>query len=84
MLVFVSRFVGPAPMDLVFSPTEVLAVFLAAWIAAQICSDGVSTWVEGAQLLAVYAILAIAFLFPAGLENGSGGGPRIINEDNVH
>ncbi|HEY3741490.1 MAG TPA: calcium/proton exchanger [Bryobacteraceae bacterium] len=63
VLVFVSRFVGPAPMDLVFSPTEVLAVFLAAWIAAQICSDGTSNWIEGAQLLAVYAILAIAFYF---------------------
>ena len=63
VLVFVSRFVGPSPMDLVFTPTEVLAVFLAAWIAAQICSDGISNWVEGAQLLAVYAILAIAFYF---------------------
>ena len=63
VLVFVSRVIGPVPMDLVFSPTEVLAVFLAAWIAAQICSDGVSNWVEGAQLLAVYAILAIAFYY---------------------
>ena len=63
VLVFVSRFVGPMPMDLAFSPTEVLAVFLAAWIAVQICSDGLSNWVEGAQLLAVYAILAIAFYF---------------------
>jgi Ca2+:H+ antiporter len=63
VLVFVSRFVGPSPMDLVFSPTEVLAVFVAAWIAAQICSDGISNWIEGAQLLAVYAILAIAFYF---------------------
>ena len=63
VLVFVSRFVGPMPMDLVFTPTEVLAVFVAAWIAAQSCSDGISNWVEGAQLLAVYAILAIAFYF---------------------
>ena len=63
VLVFVSRVIGPSPMDLVFSPTEVLAVFLAAWIAAHICSDGVSNWVEGAQLLAVYAILAIAFYY---------------------
>ena len=63
VLVFLSRFIGPTPMDLVFSPTEVAAVFLAAWIAAQICSDGISNWIEGAQLLAVYAILAIAFYF---------------------
>ena len=63
VLVFVSRFIGPTPMDLVFSPTEVLAVFLAAWIAAQVCSDGISNWMEGAQLLAVYAILGIAFYF---------------------
>ncbi len=63
VLVLVSRVMGPKPMDLVFTPAEVLAVVLSVWIAEQITSDGESNWLEGAQLLAVYAILAIVFFF---------------------
>ena len=63
LLVFASRFVGPAPMDLVFTPAEVLAVFLAVTIAGQIASDGRTNWLEGVQLLCVYAILAVTFYF---------------------
>lgn len=63
VLVLASRWIGPAPMDLVFSPAEVLAVVIAAWIASHICVDGLSNWVEGAQLLAVYLILGLAFYF---------------------
>jgi Ca2+:H+ antiporter len=50
-------------MDLVFTPAEVLAVFLAVLITGQIASDGESNWLEGALLLAVYVILAIVFFF---------------------
>ena len=63
VLVVLSRFIGPAPMDLVFTPAEVLAVFVSVMIAGQIASDGKSNWVEGVQLVCVYAILAIAFYF---------------------
>lgn len=63
VLVFASYFLGPVPMDLVFTPAEVLAVVVAVWITGQICSDGVSNWIEGAQLLAVYIILGIVFYF---------------------
>jgi Ca2+:H+ antiporter len=63
VLVIVSHFIGPRPMDLVFSPAEVLAVFLAVLISGQIASDGESNWLEGAQLLAVYLILALVFFF---------------------
>jgi Ca2+:H+ antiporter len=63
LLVFNSYFVGPAPMDLVFTPAEVLAVFLAVLITYQVVGDGESNWLEGVQLLAVYAILAIIFFF---------------------
>jgi len=63
LLVLLSYAVGPAPMDLVFTPAEVLAVVVTAVIAAQIASDGESNWLEGAMLLAVYVILAIAFYF---------------------
>lgn len=63
VLVLCSRFVGPRPMDLVFSPAEVMAVGLAVLITSQIAGDGESNWLEGAQLLAVYVILAIIFYF---------------------
>ncbi|MBI4893875.1 MAG: hypothetical protein HY821_24880, partial [Acidobacteria bacterium] len=63
VLVLVSRFVGPRPMDLVFSAAEVLAVVLAVVIVGEIASDGESNWLEGAMLLAVYLILGICFYF---------------------
>ncbi len=63
VLVFASYAIGPTPMDLVFTPAEVLAIVVAVWITGQICSDGISNWIEGAQLLAVYVILGIVFFF---------------------
>jgi Ca2+:H+ antiporter len=61
VLVVVSHFIGPRPMDLVFTPAEVLAVFLAVLITGQVAADGESNWLEGVQLLAVYLILAVVF-----------------------
>lgn len=67
LLVFVSLFLGPTPMDLVFTPAEVIAIALAILITGQIAGDGRSNWLEGAQLLVVYVVLGIAFYFlPAG------------------
>ncbi|MBN8732142.1 MAG: calcium/proton exchanger [Acidobacteria bacterium] len=63
LLVVVSYFIAPRPMDLVFTPAEVMASVLAVAISAQIASDGESNWFEGVQLLAVYVILGIAFYF---------------------
>lgn len=63
LLVFLSYFMGPRPMDLLFTPFEVLAVVLSAGIMALITHDGESHWMEGVQLLAVYVILGIAFFF---------------------
>ncbi len=66
LLVFLSYVIGPAPMDLHFTSFEVLAVALSVLIIAQVADDGMSHWMEGVQLLAVYAILALAFyLLPA-------------------
>jgi len=61
VLVFASFVLGPRPMDLAFPPGLVLAVLLAALITGQVAGDGRSDWLEGAQLLAVYLILAITF-----------------------
>jgi Ca2+:H+ antiporter len=62
-LVILSHFMGPQPMDLVFSPAEVLAVFLSVLITSQISSDGESNWLEGVLLLAVYLIVSVVFYF---------------------
>lgn len=63
VLVLLSYVIAPQPMDLVFTIPEVLAVTLAVVVASQIAGDGESNWLEGAQLLAVYAILALVFFF---------------------
>ncbi len=61
VLVFASYVIGPGPMPLVFNGFELAALILAALIANQVTQDGESTWFEGIQLLAVYAIIAVAF-----------------------
>jgi Ca2+:H+ antiporter len=62
-LVFLSFFIGPAPMDLVFSPLEVLSIVLASILVNFVALDGEFHWMEGIQLLAVYIILGIAFFY---------------------
>jgi Ca2+:H+ antiporter len=63
VLVFVSFFVGPNPMALVFNGFELGAVLLAILIANHVTHDGESTWYEGVQLLAVYAVLGVVFFY---------------------
>jgi Ca2+:H+ antiporter len=63
VLVLASLFIGPKPMDLVFTLPEILAVVVAAAIAGQVTSDGESHWLEGVQLLSVYIILGMVFYF---------------------
>jgi len=63
LLVFVSRFVGPGPMDLRFTPFEVVSVAIAVAAVSLVAQDGESNWLEGALLVAVYVILGLAFYF---------------------
>ena len=63
LLVFLSYFVGPAPMDLRFTTMEVVAIAMSVLVMAQISQDGETNWMEGVQLLAVYCILGMAFYF---------------------
>jgi Ca2+:H+ antiporter len=64
LLVFLSYFIGKGgPLDLIFTPLEVIAVVASAGIMAFCANDGESHWMEGVQLLAVYIILGIAFFF---------------------
>ncbi len=62
VLIFASYAFG-RPMNLEFTIPEVVAVFASILIVQQICSDGESNWIEGVQLLSVYAILGILFYF---------------------
>jgi Ca2+:H+ antiporter len=62
VLVFFGLLVGQ-PLTLVFTPLEVVAVAVGVFIAGYIALDGRSNWIEGLQLVSVYAIVAIAFFF---------------------
>lgn len=62
LLVFISLAMGN-PLTLTFNIFELIALFGAALIASLIALDGESNWLEGAQLLAVYVIIGIAFFF---------------------
>jgi Ca2+:H+ antiporter len=51
------------PMNLVFTSFEVITLGLSSLIVTVIALDGESHWFEGVQLLAVYALVAIAVWF---------------------
>jgi Ca2+:H+ antiporter len=63
VLVLASIVVGPGPLALVFNGFELGALLLAVLIANYVTQDGESTWFEGVQLLAVYAVLGLAFYY---------------------
>jgi Ca2+:H+ antiporter len=50
-------------MDFVFSTFEVAAVALSTFLVFMISIDGRSNWLEGAQLVGAYGIMAISFYF---------------------
>lgn len=60
VLVLLSLFFAE-PMTLVFNTFELIALVLSVIIVNIVVSDGESNWLEGAQLLAAYAVMAIAF-----------------------
>jgi Ca2+:H+ antiporter len=62
LLVFIGLLMGQ-DMNLVFKPFEVVALGLATLVTAIITLDGESHWFEGVQLLAVYALVAVAAFF---------------------
>jgi Ca2+:H+ antiporter len=61
VLVLVSQVFGLASLTLVFGPMLVVALLLAILLTALIAVDGESTWLEGATLIALYAIIATSF-----------------------
>jgi Ca2+:H+ antiporter len=62
LLVFISLLFGPE-LTLFFSLFEVITLTLAVFCATLVSVDGESNWLEGAQLLAVYLVVALGFYF---------------------
>jgi Ca2+:H+ antiporter len=51
------------PMDLLFTPFEVMALTFAVLITGQMTRDGQSNWMEGTMLVAVYLIFAFGLYY---------------------
>jgi Ca2+:H+ antiporter len=62
LLVFLSLLLGN-PLTLVFNRFELIALAGGVIVASLVSSDGEANWLEGAELLAVYLMLALAFFF---------------------
>jgi Ca2+:H+ antiporter len=60
LLVFISYAFGH-PLDLIFTTFEIAGIALSVGVVCLIALDGESNWMEGVLLLAVYAILGLAF-----------------------
>ncbi len=61
VIVLVSPLLGHG-VPLVFTPLEIIALAGGAIVIGLVSNDGESTWVEGAALMAVYAMVAAAAL----------------------
>jgi Ca2+:H+ antiporter len=61
VLVLLSFVLGPAAMSLALNPFEIAALLAVGLIAPVLVSDGESTWFEGVQLIALYAVIGIIF-----------------------
>jgi Ca2+:H+ antiporter len=67
VLVLLSYFIGPKPMDLQFWPGAVTMVMISAVTASFITSSGRSAWFIGALLVFIYAIFAMTlYMLPPG------------------
>ena len=62
LLVFISLLMNN-PLTLVFNQFELIAMMAAVLIAGFVSLDGESNWLEGAMLLAIYVIIALAFFW---------------------
>lgn len=62
LLVFISLMMGN-PLTLVLNQFELIALMAAVLIAGLVSLDGESNWLEGAMLLSIYVIIALAFFW---------------------
>jgi Ca2+:H+ antiporter len=65
MLVIASRWLGH-PVDAQFSIPEVASIFGTILITTQIAQDGRANWLNGVQMLILYAMIAVMFFYLPG------------------
>ena len=63
VLVLLSGFIAPQPLELSFTRAEIGTLFLAVLVGAIVAGDGRSNWYKGTQLTLVYVMIAILFYF---------------------
>jgi Ca2+:H+ antiporter len=63
VLVLLSYFIAPQPLELSFNRAETGSLFMGVLIGALVCGDGQSNWYKGVQLVTVYMIIALMFYF---------------------
>jgi Ca2+:H+ antiporter len=62
------------PMTLEFGVFETVTAFITIFVVNSVITDGTSNWLEGALLLVLYIIIAVAhFFIPEPANGGSGG-----------
>ena len=65
VMVLMSYFIGPTPMDLIFWPGAVVMMLLATLTASLVTNSGRSAWFVGVLVLMVYLIFAMTlYLLP--------------------
>jgi Ca2+:H+ antiporter len=62
VIIFVSA-LTTSHVTILFSNVELITVVVAVVITGQVTRDGKTNWLEGAQLLAAYIIIALAFFY---------------------
>jgi Ca2+:H+ antiporter len=66
VLVLISYFIAPQPLELSFNRAETGSLFMGVLIGTLVCGDGQSNWYKGVQLVTVYTIIALMFYFIPG------------------
>ncbi|KAI3318713.1 Calcium/proton exchanger [Xylariaceae sp. AK1471] len=80
LLVIIGWGIGNEEMTLAFDTFQVVTLFVAVLLVNYLIGDGKSHWLEGAQLIALYVIIAVcAFFYPNGAGISAGTSAAVLN-----